>query len=122
VAFTPDRKTVLLVAGARGGDEVQAVRLAAKGEVLQAVVRASRQLKESAGQTELELVLSHSCALRSFYLGDQARREDEVLREQLQPRHHVTLLAIGEVATSAKRDGTPLHRFTTWASSAVGLA
>lgn len=116
-AFTPDSALIALPATIKDGDEMLAVRVSPE-LVLKAVETTGQKLSREAGDSPVELVLAHSCAMRDFHLKERATEEQRILGEQVPGSKVVKILAIGEVASSVSEQ--PTHRFTSYAFSAIG--
>jgi hypothetical protein len=115
IGFTPDGGVVAFYP-IEPGTELHRVRLDSDCAI-DAVKSAVRQLREQPGPEKHEIVLSFTCTMRGFTLGDRASEETPTLLAELSPRVHLTVIANGEIG--CKQSNPP--RATLWAYSLCSL-
>jgi hypothetical protein len=84
------------------GTQVEVVKID-KDACANAVRTTGKALQQSK-QGSPDIVLSFSCALRGFTLGGESANEDAILREYVQPKNQLGIIAAGEVG-SPKQGG-----------------
>ncbi|HEY6556689.1 MAG TPA: FIST C-terminal domain-containing protein [Polyangiaceae bacterium] len=114
IGFTPDGGVVAFYP-LKTGTELHRVRLDSDCAI-DAVKSAVGQLRRQSQQSH-DLVVSFTCTMRGFTLGDRAPEETPTLLRELSPRVHLTVIANGEIGC---REGTP-PRATLWAYSLCSL-
>jgi len=115
IGFTPDGGVVAFYP-MKPGTELHRVRLDSDCAI-EAVKAAVAQLRRQTDQQSHELVISFTCTMRGFTLGDRAMEETPTLLRELSPRVHLTVIANGEIG--CKEGAVP--RATLWAYSLCSL-
>jgi hypothetical protein len=114
--FTP-RGGVFDAFGPRVGMGLAVTRIDSES-CMDAVSTAAKMLEEDAAVQQFDLTLAFSCSLRGFTLGAEVAREDAELKKHVKSRHHLGIVANGEIA--CYRHGRPL--FTGWVFALLGAA
>ena len=110
-----DGSIATLPVGIAEGETVFLARLAktTSDDVSRSV---SDALRRDAPFTRPTLLVTHSCIMRSFHLGEAAEKEWRDIQLSTGARHHVCVLAIGEVASANDRTH---HEFTAYSVSSI---
>lgn len=116
-AIFTERGGVFDAFGPKQGMGLAVTRIDA-GSCMEAVSQAGDMLRQDAGVEEFEMTIAFSCSLRGFTLGAEVAREDAEFRKQVKSRHHLGVVANGEIG--CYRHGRPM--FTGWVFALLGTA